>query len=220
MLSHIEETLPSTMHLPVSSEDALHFYRYLCTHVLIADEQLLLLINVPIQDHAQQMEIYKVFNLAIPHRNLSAHYSIQNRYLGITHDETNAVEISEDQFKKCQKANGQFCKLNMLLLPLANPPICISASYAKDKVSIHKRCSLQIRKASSVSIPTSIAPNIWIMTSLTAAVPSGITLIFPGKHPDLSYHRHPFTYFNYKQHAVPHHSIFIYHHTMNPMKSL
>ena len=26
MLSHIEETLPSTMHLPISSEDALHFY--------------------------------------------------------------------------------------------------------------------------------------------------------------------------------------------------
>ena len=27
MLSNIEETLPSTMHLPVSSEDTLHFYQ-------------------------------------------------------------------------------------------------------------------------------------------------------------------------------------------------
>ena len=26
MLSHIEETLPPTSHLPVSSEDTLHFY--------------------------------------------------------------------------------------------------------------------------------------------------------------------------------------------------
>ena len=26
ILSHIEETLPSTLHLPVSSEDTLHFY--------------------------------------------------------------------------------------------------------------------------------------------------------------------------------------------------
>ena len=38
MLTHIEEALPSTMHLPVSSEDTLHFYRYLCTQVLITDE--------------------------------------------------------------------------------------------------------------------------------------------------------------------------------------
>ena len=43
------------------------------------------------------------------------------------------------------------------------------------------RCSLQIRKASSVSIPTSIAPNVWIITSPMAAVPSGITLICPGE---------------------------------------
>ena len=93
------------MHLPISSEDALHFCRYLCTHLLIADEQFLLLINVPIQDHAQQIEIYEVFNLAIPHGNFSACYSINNRDLGITHDETKAVEISKDQFKTCQKAN-------------------------------------------------------------------------------------------------------------------
>ena len=31
MLSHIEETLPSIQHLPVSSEDTLPFYHYLCT---------------------------------------------------------------------------------------------------------------------------------------------------------------------------------------------
>ena len=87
MLSHIEETFSSAMHLLISSEDALHFYRYLCTHVLIADEQFLLLINVPIQDHAQQMEIYEVFNLDIPRGDFSAHHDIQHKYLGIMQDE-------------------------------------------------------------------------------------------------------------------------------------
>ena len=125
ILSHVEETLPSTMHLPISSEDVLHFYRHLSTHFLIADEQFLSLINVPIQDHAQQLEIYEVFNLGIPYGNFSAHYSIQNRYLGIMHDETSAVEISQDQCKTCQKANGQFCNLNTPLLPLTNPQTCI-----------------------------------------------------------------------------------------------
>ena len=144
---HIEETLPSTMHLPISSEDDLHFYRYLCTHVLIADEKFLLLISVPMQDCAQQLEIYEVFNLAIPHGNFSVPYNICNRYLGITHDETKAVEISEDLFKTCQNVNGQFCSLNTPLLPLANPPTFMSALYAKDKASIKKRCSLQVRKA-------------------------------------------------------------------------
>ena len=137
----------------------------------------------PIQDCTPQLEIYKVFNFDIPHGNFSAHYNINNRYLGITHDETKPVEISEDQFKACQKANGQFCSLNTPLLPLASPPTCVSSLYAKDQARILKRRSLQISKASSVSIPTSIAPNVWIITLPTTAVGSGITLICPGEAP-------------------------------------
>ena len=58
------------------------------------DKQFLLLIDVPIQDHTQQLEIYEVFNLVIPQGNVSAHYNIDSKYLGITYDETKAVEIS------------------------------------------------------------------------------------------------------------------------------
>ena len=35
MLQHIADTLPPTLHLPISPEDTLDFYRYLCTHILI-----------------------------------------------------------------------------------------------------------------------------------------------------------------------------------------
>ena len=96
------------MHLLVSSENTLHFYRYLLTYILITDQDFLLLINVPIQDCTQQLEIYEVFNLIIPHGNFSACYNIDSKYLGITYDDTKAVEISEQQFSTCQKANRQF----------------------------------------------------------------------------------------------------------------
>ena len=35
MLSHIADALPPMLHLPVSPDDTLHFYRYLYTHILI-----------------------------------------------------------------------------------------------------------------------------------------------------------------------------------------
>ena len=52
MLLQISDALPPTLHLPVSPDDTLHFYRYLCTHVLIENKQFLLLIDVPIQDRS------------------------------------------------------------------------------------------------------------------------------------------------------------------------
>ena len=39
MLRHIEPQLPSIMHLSILSDNTLHFYRYLKTHVLVAEEQ-------------------------------------------------------------------------------------------------------------------------------------------------------------------------------------
>ena len=64
-----------------------HFKTSSCTYILITDKQFLLLINVPIKDHAQQLKIYEVLNLVIPHGNLTAHYSIDSKYLGIKQKE-------------------------------------------------------------------------------------------------------------------------------------
>ena len=61
MLRHKESELPSMMHLPISSDNTLHFYWYLSTHILIADRQFLHLIGVPIQNRAQQLQIYEFF---------------------------------------------------------------------------------------------------------------------------------------------------------------
>ena len=108
ILRHIESELPSTIHLPISLDDTLHFYQYLSTHILIAEGQFLLLINVPIQSRAQQLQIYKLLNLPVPHSNLSAQYKMNHRYIGVTYDETKAVAIMDQQYIACQHANEQF----------------------------------------------------------------------------------------------------------------
>ena len=118
MLSHIEETLPSTLHLPISSEDTLH-YHYLCTHVLITKKQFPLLNDAPIQIQSQQLTIYKNFTLDIPQGNFTAGYDINTEYLGITQDETMAVEISPQQFRICQEA-----KQTDLCNPYTIPTTC------------------------------------------------------------------------------------------------
>ena len=101
MLQHIADTLPPTLHLPISPMDTLHFYRYLCMHILIENKQFLLLIDIPIQDRACQITIHQVFTLDIPHGNYSAHYNINTRYFGVTKDATIGLELSTMQFEVC-----------------------------------------------------------------------------------------------------------------------
>ena len=94
MLQHIADTLPLTLHLPISPEHTLHFYRYLHTHILSENKQSLLLIDVPIQDRSRQITIHQILTLDIPQGNYSAHYDVDTKYLGVTKDVTMVLELS------------------------------------------------------------------------------------------------------------------------------
>ena len=65
-----------------------------------------------------------------------------------------------------------FNLLQMHLLALQH---CTSRNTA----NIAARCSLQVRKAPTISIPTPIAPNVWLTTSALSTVMIGMTLVCP-----------------------------------------
>ena len=88
MLRYIKLQLPSIMCLPISLDYALQFCRYCKIHVLVADGQFLLLIDVCIQVRVQQFQIYDIFNLKFPCGDISAQYEIDNKYIGVAYDET------------------------------------------------------------------------------------------------------------------------------------
>ena len=71
--------------------------------------------------------------------------------------------------------------MNAPLQSFANPPTCITALYTRNTASICNKCSLQIRKTSDVSMPSQIAPNVWILVTAPLVVTTSITLICPGE---------------------------------------
>ena len=190
MLYQIESELPPNMHLPIPSSDPLHFYRYLQSHMLVEDSQFLLLIDVPIQDRAQQIQIYEVINLPVLVGNYSMRYTMDNKYIGITYDRTKAMDIPEDQFKICKEANGQFCPLMTPLQPLMNPPSCVAALYTKTSQEINHLCELSTKTQPEIYLPIPLAPNVWAIISSPFKQQPPVTVICPTK-PTMSVHISP-----------------------------
>ena len=75
-------------------------------YVLVVDGQFLLLIDVPLQNREQKLQIYEIFNLPVLHIDVSAKYEISDKYIGITYDETQVVMITEQQYSTCPHVNG------------------------------------------------------------------------------------------------------------------
>ena len=175
----IESELPPNMHLPIPSSDPLHFYRYLWTHVLVEENQFLLLIDVPIQDRAQQIQIYPVINLPVPVGNYSMRYMMDTKYLGVTYDRTKAMDIPEDRFKLCKEANRQFCPLKTPLQPLTNLPSCVAALYTKNSREIDRLCELTIKTQPELYLPIPLTSNVWAIISSPFKQQPPVTIICP-----------------------------------------
>ena len=190
MLYQIESELPSNMHLPIPSSDLLHFYRYLQTHILVEENQFLLLIDVPIQDRAQQIQIYQIINLPVPVGNYSMRYTMDTKYLGVTYDRTKAMDIPEEQFKLCKEAKGQFCPLMTLLQPLTNPPSCVAALYTKNSREVDRLCELTTKTQPELYLTIPLASNVWAIISSPFKQQPPVTVICPTK-PAMSIHISP-----------------------------
>ena len=186
MLYQIESELPPNMHLPIPSSDPLHFYRYL----LVEENLFLLLIDVPIQDRAQQIQIHKIINLPVPVGNYSMRYTMDNKYLGVTYDRTKAMDIPEDHFKLCKEANGQFCPLTTPLQPLTNPPSCVAALYTKNSREIDRLCELTTKTQPELYLPIPLTSNVWAIISSPFKQQPPVTVICPTK-PAMSIHISP-----------------------------
>ena len=190
MLYRIESELPPNMHLPIPSSEPLHFYRYLWTHVLVEENQFLLLIDVPIQDRAQQIQIYQIIDLPVPVGNYSMRYTMDTQYLGVTYDRTKAMDIPEEQFKSCKEANGQFFPLLMPLQPLTNPPSCIAALYTKNSKEIDHLCELTTKAQPELYLLIPLTPNVWAIISSPFRQQLPVTIICPTR-PATSIHISP-----------------------------
>ena len=181
MLYQIEPELPPNRHLSIPSSDPLHFYRYLQSHVPVEGSEFLLLIDVPIKDRGQQIQIYKIINLPVPVGNYSMRYTIDNKYLGVTYDRTKAMDIPGDQLKLCKKANGQFWPLMTPLQPLMNPPLCVAALYTKNSREINRLCELTTKTQPELYLPIPLTSNVWAIISSPFKQQPPVTVICPTK---------------------------------------
>ena len=156
----------------------------------IKKEQFLLYIDAPIQDRAQQLQIYEIFNLPVSHGDMSARCN--DKYIGITCDETQAIVITKQQYSTCLHADDQFCKEDTPLQALTNQPTCTVALYNKNNIQMEAQCSLSIFCTPPTFSPIVIISNLWIFISTPTTQGSTITMICPGKGTSSSPLQQPF----------------------------
>ena len=123
-----------------------HYYMFLTVTPMINDNQLLLMIKIPLIDSDSTMTLYKIHNLPIynPDIGKSLSYQLEGSNLAVTKDNSYVTILTEAEFIQCTLAQGHFCSLNTALYHIDYSKWCFAAVFLKQNGQINEYCPLPI----------------------------------------------------------------------------
>ena len=111
---------------------------------MIDENQLILMIKIPLVDIDSTMTLYKTYNLPIFHPDIGKPlaYEPEGSNLAFTQDRNYVTILTESEFIQCTLAQGDFCSLNTALYHIDYSKWCLVAMFLKDNDRINKYCTL------------------------------------------------------------------------------
>ena len=111
---------------------------------MIDENQLILIIKIPLVDTDSTMTLYKTYNLPMFHPEIgkSLACELEGSNLAITQDRNYVTILTESEFIQCTLAQGCFCSLNTALYHIDYSKWCLADMFLKDNDRIHKYCTL------------------------------------------------------------------------------
>ena len=136
--------LPPTITLPEDpTMNIWHYYMFLTVTLMINDNQLLLMIKIPLLDSDSTMTLYKIHNLPIynPDIGKSLSCQLEGSNLAVTKDNSYVTILTEAEFIQCTLAQGHFCSLNTALYHIDCSKWYLAAMFLKQNDQINKTSS-------------------------------------------------------------------------------
>ena len=146
-LLEICNQLPPTITLPEDPTiNIWHYYMFLTVKPMINDNQLLLMIKIPLLDSDSTMTLYKIHNLPIynPDIGKSRSYQLEGSNLAVTKDNSYVTILTEAEFIQCTLAQGHLCSLNTALYHIVYLKWCLAAMFLKQNDQKNEYCPLSI----------------------------------------------------------------------------
>ena len=151
-LLYIKRQLPPTIRLP---EDPIgnvwHYYKYLSVNYVPHEDNLLMLVKIPLVDNQSALDLYKIYNLPVfnPTIGKSVKYTLEGNSLAVSLDRKYATIPTDSEFIQCTLASGHFCSLRSALYHMQDSSLCVFALFLKNDELIKEKCELSVTNITS-----------------------------------------------------------------------
>ena len=115
LLIEVESKLPNNYEIPKNPLQAIwYFYKTLTCITYFENNEIRIILKIPLISTKEEYEVYKVHNLPIPlmsnnQLNMLLKYSLENEMLLISRDRAKFSLLSESAIQMCNSYHFQFC---------------------------------------------------------------------------------------------------------------
>ena len=172
LLIEVESKLPNNFELPRNPrKDIWYFYKTLTCITYLEDNEIRIVLKIPLINTREEYEVYKIHNLPLPiHRvvpnqtDILLKYSLESEMILVSKDKETFALLSESNFQMCNSYHFQFCNPETAFYQANINKFCIVALFKQNAHDIQTNCK-QIVVLDQLPTTRYLSYGIWIIVT-------------------------------------------------------
>ena len=153
LLVDIQTRISAPLRLPGDPKaDLWHFYKTLTCTTIVEEDEILVVVPVPLLDSNDDFDVYRVHSLPIPFNSSDgvmsgsvASYRLEAEAIAVNTQRTNFVLLTREELEGCSKASIGFCSIKSPVYPVSLNSFCITALFMKNTETIEQNCQTVVQ---------------------------------------------------------------------------
>lgn len=177
LLVEIKSKLPNNFELPKSPiTDIWYFYKTLTCVTYMEDNEIRVVLKIPLINTKEKYEVYKVHNLPLPLYSYSKNetsvpylvkYDLETETLMVSQDKTKFSLLSENSYHVCNSQHTQFCDPETALYQTNLHKLCVMALFMQARDDIKQLCKQTVILNAKLPMTKYLSTGVWIITTNT-----------------------------------------------------
>ena len=173
LLIEVESKLPNNFELPRNSRrDIWYFYKTLTCVTYLEDNEIRIVLKVPLINTREEYEIYRIHNLPLPMQRESTKqddillkYNLESEMLMVSKDKTEFSFLSENTFQMCNSYHFQLCNPETAFYQTNLNTFCVIALFRQNTHDIKTFCKQMVVLDQKLPMTKYLSYGIWIVVT-------------------------------------------------------
>ena len=170
LLIEVESKLPNNFELPRNPrKDIWYFYKTLTSITYLEDNEIRIVLKIPLINTKEEYEVYSIYNLPLPmatkQTNIMLKYTLETDMLMVSKDRRKFSLLTESAFHMCNSFHYRFCNPETAFYQANINRFCVVALFMQNQRDIKTFCKQIVILDQKLHLTSYLSYGLWIIVT-------------------------------------------------------